>query len=141
MKTWQSDSGKPGSKGGERLHSNGLTFATFINVIGDGQILGTLAGLLLGIAYGAREAALQGIIALVAELLLASAGIICKKSILVSKKTKNVTNPRRKICNEKLSPISIQKQSRKKVTQSVCFSFFLFLFPKIPQRLWRQIKM
>lgn len=46
-------------------------------MIGDGQILGALAGLLLGIADGAGEAAFQGIIALVAELLLPTTGIIC----------------------------------------------------------------
>lgn len=55
---------------------HGGLFATFVNVIGDGQILGALAGLLLGIANGAGEAAFQSIIALVAELLLPAAGII-----------------------------------------------------------------
>lgn len=71
---------------GNRGGNPGLTFATFINVIGDGQILGALAGLLLGIAYGAGETAFQGVIALVAELLLPAAGIIC-----VKKRTKGKT--------------------------------------------------
>lgn len=56
-----------------------LTLATFINVIGHRQILGALAGLLLGITNGPGKAALQGILALVAELLLPSTGIICKE--------------------------------------------------------------
>lgn len=47
-------------------------------MIGDLQILGALAGLLLGIAYGAGKAAFQGILALVTELFLATAGIICE---------------------------------------------------------------
>jgi len=64
---------------GGAVSSNDLTFATFVNVIGDGQILGALAGLLLGIANGAGEAAFQSIIALVAELLLPAAGIIYQR--------------------------------------------------------------
>lgn len=56
-----------------------LTLATLINVIGHMQIFGALAGLLLGITDGPRKTALQGILALVAKLLLSSTGIICKE--------------------------------------------------------------
>lgn len=48
-------------------------------MIGHRQILGALAGLLLGITNGPGKTALQGILALVAELFLSSTGIICKE--------------------------------------------------------------
>lgn len=48
-------------------------------MIGHRQILGALAGLLLGITNGPGKTALQGILALVAKLLLSSTGIICKE--------------------------------------------------------------
>lgn len=86
MKTWQTD--RQGLAKCLRVAETAsfsqaqfplLTLATFINVIGHRQILGALAGLLLGITNGPGKTALQGILALVAELLLSSTGIICKE--------------------------------------------------------------
>lgn len=82
-------------------------------MIGHRQILGALAGLLLGITNGPGKTALQGILALVAELFLSSTGIICKeqdrKTVKEweSEKETNVVlthvprpNPQREIYNE-----------------------------------------
>jgi len=109
-------------------------------VIGDGQILGALAGLLLGIADGAGEAAFQGIIALVAELLLPTTGIICgrkKKDVdrIYIFHDNNVTNPRRKICNETAaktfdSPLCISIKN-KSWQQTFCE-----MLSKSPDDLW-----
>lgn len=90
MKTWQTDKqGQPQlaqrSKGHTPLpacafvlRSSLLTLATFINVIGDLQILGALAGLLFGIAYRAGKTTFQCILALVTKLFRATTGIICE---------------------------------------------------------------
>lgn len=77
---WQARPGQVPQGGWDSLFSAApqLTLATFINVIGHRQILGALAGLLLGITNGTGKTALQGILALVAKLLLSSTGIICK---------------------------------------------------------------
>lgn len=80
-------------------------------MIGHRQILGALAGLLLGITNGPGKTALQGILALVAKLLLSSTGIICKEQEREreweSEKETNVVlthvprpNPQREIYNE-----------------------------------------
>lgn len=78
-------------------------------MIGHRQILGALAGLLLGITNGPGKTALQGILALVAELLLSSTGIICKEQDRGSGSERETDvvlthvprpNPQRQIYNE-----------------------------------------
>lgn len=79
-------------------------------MIGHRQILGALAGLLLGITNGTGKTALQGILALVAKLLLSSTSIICKiekERERVSVRETHVVlthvpwpNPQRQIYNE-----------------------------------------
>lgn len=78
-------------------------------MIGHRQILGALAGLLLGITNGPGKTALQGILALVAELLLSPTGIICKEKDRESGSERETDvvlthvprpNPQRQIYNE-----------------------------------------
>lgn len=78
-------------------------------MIGHRQILGALAGLLLGITNGPGKTALQGILALVAELFLSSTGIICKEKDRKSGSERETDvvlthvprpNPQREIYNE-----------------------------------------